>query len=176
VVKSAFVVLVPEAEALVGDLRLQYDQSARLGVPAHVTVLYPFMEPSLITPEVTRECASVLAGLHSFAFVLGSVCRFLETAYLDPEPHEPFIALTSALARAFPAFPPSGGKYPSIVPHLTVAHGNAAEAESAAVAVAAGLRSSGPISSVCASVMLMENSSGRWRPMHVFPLASAPGT
>ena len=174
--ESAFVVLVPEAEALVGNLRLRYDESARLGVPAHITVLYPFMEPSLITPEVTRECAGVLAAYPAFAFVLGSVCRFPATACLDPEPREPFIALTSALVRAFPAFPPSGGKYPSIVPHLTVAHGNAAEAESAAVAVAAGLRSSGPVSSACASVMLMENSSGRWRPMHVFPLASSPGT
>ena len=174
--ESAFVVLVPEAEALVGDLRLQYDGSARLGVPAHITLLYPFMEPSLITPEVIRECAGVLAAFPAFAFVLSSIGRFPVTAYLDPEPGEPFTALALALVRAFPAFPPSGGKYPSIVPHLTVAHGSAAEAEVAAAGVAAGLRSSGPVSSVCASVMLMENSSGRWRPMHVFPLASAPGT
>ena len=174
--ESAFVVLVPEAEALVGNLRLQYDESARIGVPAHVTVLYPFMEPALITAEVLRECAGALAACTAFRFVLGTVGRFPATAYLEPNPSEPFVALTSTLARAFPSFPPFAGEFPSIIPHLTVAHGNAREAEAVASSVAASLRSSGPVSSVCASVVLMENSSGRWRPVHEFPLASAPGT
>ena len=174
--ESGFVVFVPEAEALVGNLRLQYDESARMGVPAHITLLFPFMEPSLITPEVAQESASVFAAHSTFSFVLGSVGRFPATAYLEPEPSAPFVAITTALARAFPAFPPFRGEFSSIVPHLTVAHGSAAEAESAAVAVAAGLRSFGAVSSVCASVVLMENSSGHWRPMHVFPLAPARGT
>ena len=174
--ESGLVVFVPEAEALVGNLRLRYDESARVGVPAHVTVLFPFMAPSHITPEVIRECAGVLAAHTTFSFVLASVGRFPATAYLEPKPSAPFIALTSALARAFPAFPPFRGSFAAIVPHLTVAHGNATEAEEAAITLAAGLHSSGPVASVCASVVLMENSSGRWRPMHVFPLASAPGT
>ncbi|HEX9447459.1 MAG TPA: hypothetical protein VF920_05740 [Dongiaceae bacterium] len=35
--------LVPEAEALVGALRARFDPSASQCVPAHVTLLYPFL-------------------------------------------------------------------------------------------------------------------------------------
>jgi len=61
-------------------------------------------------------------------------------------------------------------EHDSIIPHLTVAHGSAAEAELAAVELAAALRAQGPIASHCARVELLENSSGRWRPMHTFAL------
>src|SRR5215216_5253276 len=40
--RSALIVAVPEAEPLVGGWRLRYDD-ASLGVPAHVTLLFPFM-------------------------------------------------------------------------------------------------------------------------------------
>jgi hypothetical protein len=39
---TALVILVPEAEALVKAFRERYDPSAAEGMPAHVTVLYPF--------------------------------------------------------------------------------------------------------------------------------------
>jgi 2'-5' RNA ligase len=174
--ESGFVVVVPEAEALVGALRWEHDQSARLGVPAHVTVLFPFMDPANIDEEVFRACARVLAAQPSFSFTLGSVGRFAETAYLEPRPAKPFIALTQALAAAFPAYPPYRGEFPSVIPHLTVAHGSAAAAALVEAALVAGLATRGAVSSRCTSIVLLDNSSSVWRPMHVFPLASATGT
>ena len=44
---SAFAVKVPAAEPLVGDLRRRYDATVALGVPAHITLLVPFMDPAL---------------------------------------------------------------------------------------------------------------------------------
>lgn len=173
--ESGFVVFAPEAEPLVNTLRQRYDESARMGVPAHVTVLFPFMEPSLITAEVLRDCAAALAPFEAFAFELASVGRFPATAYLAPQPAQPFVNLTQVLWQAFPAFPPFRGEFSSIVPHLTVANGNVAEAEAAANALEAGLHALGSVACVCSEVVLVENSSGRWRPLHVFPLASAPG-
>jgi hypothetical protein len=41
---SAIIMPVPEVEAVVGPLRLQYDALARLGIPAHITLLYPFVD------------------------------------------------------------------------------------------------------------------------------------
>jgi hypothetical protein len=41
--ESAFIVCVPEAEPHVAVLRERFDASARLGLPAHITMLYPFM-------------------------------------------------------------------------------------------------------------------------------------
>jgi hypothetical protein len=40
--ESALVVLVPEAEAATKPFRDQYDPAAAAGVPAHITLLYPF--------------------------------------------------------------------------------------------------------------------------------------
>jgi hypothetical protein len=37
--------VVPEAEPLVKPFRDRYDPSAAAGVPAHITLLYPFKQP-----------------------------------------------------------------------------------------------------------------------------------
>ena len=173
--ETAFIVNVPEAEAHVAALRSRFDASVHLGVPAHITVLVPFMAPDHITPGVLVQIDAALSQVPSFAFSLSQVRRFPATAYLAPEPAEPFIALTEALVRVFPEFPPFRGEHESIVPHLTVANGNASEVEVAAAELHAVVQSKGPISSFCSSVSLLENSSGLWREMHVFALPRQDG-
>ena len=173
--ETAFIVHVPEAEAHVASLRSRFDASVHLGVPAHITVLVPFMAPDQITPSVLAQIQATLSQVPSFAFSLRQVRRFPATAYLAPEPAEHFIALTEALVRRFPAFPPFRGEHESIVPHLTVANGNASEAAAAAAELEVVIQSKGPISSFCSSVSLLENSSGLWREMHVFPLQRQDG-
>lgn len=168
--ETAFIVHVPEAETRVASLRNRFDASVHLGVPAHITVLVPFMAPDQITPSVLAQIQTALSQVPAFVFSLSQVRRFPATAYLAPEPAEPFIALTDALVRTFPEFPPFRGEHESIVPHLTVANGNASEAEVAAAELQAAVQSSGPISGFCSSVSLLENSSGLWRKMHVFDL------
>jgi len=169
--ESGFIVCVSEAEALVGSLRERFDSSARLGVPAHITVLFPFMSPENITASVVQRIESVLREAQGFEFSLAKVARFPATAYLEPEPAEPFIALTESLTREFPQFPPFGGEFPTIIPHLTVAHGSATEAAIAEAELVSSLALHGPIKSACSSLVLMENSAGTWRQMHVFPLS-----
>lgn len=173
--KTAFIVRVPEAEAHVAALRSRFDASVHLGVPAHITILFPFMAPDQITQSVLAQAQAALSQVQSFAFSLNQVRRFPATAYLAPEPAEPFIVLTESLVRSFPAFPPFGGEHASIIPHLTVANGNASEAEVAAAELELEIQKSGPISGFCSSVSLLENSSGRWREMHVFPLPRQDG-
>ena len=168
--ESAFIVRVPEAEACVCNLRERYDASARLGVPAHITVLVPFMSPELITSSVTRKVQSALSQVKTFAFSLVGVARFPATTYLAPKPAEPFIALTEALVASFPQFPPFSGAHETVIPHLTVANGSAREAELVAVELVSLFKLRGPIHSVCSSVSLFENSSGRWKEMNEFTL------
>jgi 2'-5' RNA ligase len=169
--QSGLVVIVPEAEPLVRAMRWKFDESARLGVPAHVTVLFPFMEPGRIDAAVLEKCARTLSTYKKFAFQLKRVGRFPVTAYLEPDPQEPFIALTVGLVHAFPDYPAFRGAFTSIIPHLTVAQGNASEAETTARELRSSLKSAGPVSCFCAAVTLIENSSGQWKPMRVFPLA-----
>ncbi len=172
---SAFVVRVPEAEVCVGSLRERFDATTSLGVPAHITVLVPFMSPERITDSVLCEAQAAIGQSCSFAFTLAKVARFPNTAYLAPESPEPFVALTEALVRRFPGFPPFAGEFPTIVPHLTVAHGSAPEAEIAAKELGLTMQRHGPIRSICNEVVLLENSSGRWNEMHTFALAPRDG-
>ena len=43
--ESALLVAVPAAEPAVAAHRSRLDTSAAVGVPAHITVLYPFLPP-----------------------------------------------------------------------------------------------------------------------------------
>jgi hypothetical protein len=47
--QSAVLVPAPEAEPAVSHHRARLDRAAAWGVPAHVTILYPFVAPSAIT-------------------------------------------------------------------------------------------------------------------------------
>ncbi|SOE74583.1 2'-5' RNA ligase superfamily protein [Burkholderia sp. OK233] len=170
---SAFVAKVPAVESVVGDLRDQFDSAAKLGVPAHITILFPFMPPEEITPGVLQQAQEALSVVPSFVFSLGEIGRFPTTTYLLPAPASPFVALTTALVRRFPAFRPYGGEHREIVPHLTVAHGDPSHAKVAAAELEWRLGASPLVQTECTSVALLENSSGRWDEMHVFPLPSA---
>ncbi|MBN8748054.1 MAG: 2'-5' RNA ligase family protein [Variovorax sp.] len=167
---SAFIVKVPGAESLVGALRARFDPTTKLGVPAHITVLVPFMDPSDITTGVLEMAQQALEKTAAFSFELRSVGRFPTTAYLVPEPSAPFIAMTQAMVQAFPDFQPYAGEHDGIIPHLTVAHGSAADADEAAETLRLGLEHGAAVTAQCDSVALIENSSGRWRDLHVFRL------
>ena len=169
---TAFVVAVPEADPLVAVLRSRFDPSATAGMPAHITVLYPFMPAAQVTPEVLARAADALQGLEPFQFLLARVGRFPGVLYLAPEPAAPFVALTEALVRAFPAFPPFGGVHDGIVPHLTVAQGDEPTMQQAAAELHAGLSVRGPIAAPCRELYLLQNSSGRWCEWQRLPLRS----
>jgi 2'-5' RNA ligase len=119
--ESAILVPVPEAEPVVGRLRARLDRSAGRGIPAHVTVLYPFVPPAQLTRGVIEMAAAAVKSVPSFG------CRFAGTdwfgedvLWLAPEPSGPFRALTAAVHEAFPQYPPFGGAFADVIPHLTV--------------------------------------------------------
>jgi 2'-5' RNA ligase len=170
---SAFAVKVPAAEPLAEDLRRRYDATVALGVPAHITVLVPFMDPTLITPDVLDRAQRALNRTPSFSFSLGKVGRFPGTAYLAPEPAAPFVAMTLTLVEAFPGFPPYGGEHQGVIPHLTVAHSSALDADAAAAELQTRLLTLGAVHARCTEVALVENSSGRWQDFHIFHLPQA---
>lgn len=171
--QSAFIVRVPEAEPHVATLRERLDPSARLGVPAHITVLYPFMAPEHIDAALVAKVRAIATATAPFVFRLARIGRFTGTLYLAPDPPAPFIALTLALVRAFPGHLPYGGQHEGIVPHLTVAQADAAQLHEAETQLRANPALGRGISAVCRELVLIENSSGRWLPMHLFALGRA---
>jgi 2'-5' RNA ligase len=174
--QSALIVRVPEAEPYVSRYREQYDSSAKLGVPAHITVLYPFIPPELVNASITERVKAAISSETVFAFRLAKVGQFPGVVYLIPEPSDPFVSLTRAIAQAFPDYPPYGGQHAGIVPHLTAAQTGEPEQSAVATELHKLLEKSGSIVSFCNELVLIENSTGRWEQMHVFILASPPPT
>jgi hypothetical protein len=116
--RTALLVAVPEAEPLVGELRLQHDRSAALGVPAHITLLFPFAPPEELDEG---ELAIFFAGFPAFDFILDRVERFEDgLVWLRPEPSAPFSDLIAAIAQRWPSYPPYEGLHDQVIPHLTV--------------------------------------------------------
>jgi 2'-5' RNA ligase len=168
--ETAFVALVPEAEPLVAALRARHDPAAARGVPAHVTLLYPFRPPAQVHRGVLRRAAAALAQHRPFDFRLAAAGRFPGVAWLAPEPTAPFVALTQALARAFPGWLPYRGVHAEVVPHLTVAHGTQAELDGVHAELAAGLAAQGPVHARCTAVALLARNGERWQLRHLLAL------
>lgn len=173
VAESALIVRVVEVEPHVAPLRAMHDPVARLGVPAHITVLYPFVAPAAITSAVCEGVRNAIAGIRSFRFHLTEARQFPGVLYLAPEPAAPFATMTAAMARAFPAHPPYGGRFASIVPHLTVAHFEPPALPALEAELRNLLAELGPIPCHCREIELIENTTGHWRLRQTFALASS---
>jgi 2'-5' RNA ligase superfamily len=173
--QSGLIVEVPEAEAAVGRLRASLDASAPLGVPAHITVLFPFMPPAAIDEAVLAELDRLLMTVSRFSFRLDRTDWFgAEVLWLAPHDPGPFRALTQRVFETFPAFPPFEGQFDDIVPHLTVGHGHLLEDLRGAEE---SVRPHLPIDGRATSVTLITQQSGRgqWIKTATFSLARVPG-
>jgi 2'-5' RNA ligase len=170
--QSALIIRVPEAEPLVQSLRERFDPSAAQGVPAHITILYPFMPPERISEDVLTTIRQTLSKMAPFDFRLSGVGRFPATVYLVPQPAEPFVELTQCLVLRFPEYPPYGGEHQDVVPHLTVAHGDPRQVTAAEAELSRVLQTRPDIHCHCKEAVLLENSAGMWRPMRIFELPS----
>ena len=105
----------------VRDLRLQLDASAAAGVPPHVTLMFPFLPPPDLTGPIVDSLEALVRGARAFELRLTGVNEFeLGVVYLEPEPAEPFVKLTTEISRRFGMLPYGGDFGEEPVPHLTV--------------------------------------------------------
>jgi hypothetical protein len=89
---------------------------------AHVTVLGPFAPADGISEGLVSELGELFGDVTPFGFRLAKLAQFPGgTVYLSPDPPTPFRNLTHELWRRFPEYPPYGGEFDDVVPHLSVA-------------------------------------------------------
>jgi len=169
--ETALICRVPEAERYIAHYRQRFDPSARRNVPAHVTILYPFMGPELIDADVLATLSGIARSVPCFKYRLDRTARFPVAMYLAPDPDKPFLALMDGIFRAFPDYPPFDGKFETVVPHVTVAHGDEPLLCEIEVELRIALPGAG-VQAGCSELVLIENSSGRWEQMHVFALGA----
>jgi len=166
---TALICRVPEAERYISRYRERFDPPARRNVPAHVTVLYPFMPPGEIDAAVLGQLATIARAVPCFEYRLAETRRFPVSLYLAPQPGDSFAALTGGVHRAFPDYPPFAGKFTTVVPHVTVAHADEPQLCEIEIELRIALPPAG-IRARCHEMILIENSTGRWEEMQSFAL------
>jgi 2'-5' RNA ligase len=166
---SALVVVVPEAEPAVERWRTPLDPSAGRGMPAHITVLYPFAPATMVSDALVARATETVGRCEVFEFSLVSTGWFDDrVVYLAPDPVEPFLALTAGIISAFPEFPPSGA-FVDPVPHLTVGRGrDTGRLQEAGRDVQSKLPVRSAVREV--SLMIRGRDTGRWATRARLPL------
>ncbi|HVB54682.1 MAG TPA: 2'-5' RNA ligase family protein [Candidatus Acidoferrales bacterium] len=118
---SSIDILVPGAETLVRPWYYE-TQAAADGMPPHLTLLWPWVEP-VGDADILRLKAA-LADLEPFQIRLTATGRFPGVVYLAPEPVGQLVALARRIWSAFPEIRPYGGELDhEPILHLTAAKG-----------------------------------------------------
>lgn len=119
--QGAVIVPIPEADPAVSAHRRELDPAAALGVPAHVTVIFPFAVPSALSADDYQRLASGIRSVPRFDCSFGGIDWFGDDCvWLRPDDDLPFRALTQAVWDAFPDYPPYEGAFDDVVPHVTI--------------------------------------------------------
>ena len=169
--RSAIVVPIDLPDALEA-IRRDHVDNARLGVPAHVTLLFPFVPAQALDQETIDRARAVIAASETFDVEFVEVTSFdpIPTkegvVWLAPEPAAPFVAITGALGTAFPGYLPYGGIHDTVIPHLTLAN-----VDIDLPALISAAQAELPFRRrVEAAGLLVEDDAGRWRIAERLPL------
>jgi 2'-5' RNA ligase len=139
------------------------------GVPPHVTILFPFAPAEAIDDVLVDDIRGLVAAFPAFRFELSGTKRFPSVLYLPPTPAAPFVDLIDAFVARYPGYPPYGGEFETVVPHVTAAQGDAAVLDAAELAVEQEL----PVTATASEVVLLEEVAAggmAWRTAARLPL------
>lgn len=167
--RRVLLVLVPEADPVVGAHRLRMDAAAGLGVPAHLTVLFPFAPRAELDEPALSRLRGLFEAVPAFTHSLTSTEWFdADVLWLRSDAEATFRELTRRTSDAFSSYPPYNGQFDDVQPHLTVADRfPLADVQAAERDIHRAL----PITSNADAVTLLaEQESGRWKPAATFPL------
>jgi hypothetical protein len=154
--RTALIVAVPEADEVVSEIRLLHDWSAARGVPAHLTVLFPFADSATVDEQALSD---LFATQPAFSFTLDRIETHDGMVWLLPEPSRPFEELTLMVWERWPEYPPYQGAHQVVAAHLTVSE--------TLIDVDVEL----PIASRASAVTLIEEQTDtHWNIRAVFPL------
>jgi 2'-5' RNA ligase len=169
--ESAIILPVEAMDPVVRSLRSRYDPVAALGVPPHITLLYPFRPPQAAIDEI-EALSKLFASIEIFEFSFVEVRRFPKTAYLHPDKPQEFLRIIRTIMERWPDCLPYKGAVTELIPHLTVADRVEADVLDE---VDRSLASRLPMPCVAREAwLLFSDSVGHWYREASFPFAKAP--
>lgn len=167
-VATALMVLVPEAEPAVGRWRADLDPSAANGMPPHVTLLFPWLPLDRLTGGELGAVREIAASVPAFDVRFNEFGRFPRTLWLAPTPADPFVRLTLQFERRWPEAPAYGGRFPTVVHHLSI--GDAVDPDALGHVVADVAPKLPIIARVDELALMTRDGDGRWDRHSTYPL------
>jgi 2'-5' RNA ligase len=164
-VETALVIEIDDAGPFDAVRREFAAETFALGIPFHVTLLYPFAPPG----ELVEEARAFFAGQPPFDFALTRIAAWPDVVYAVPEPDQQLRACMRKLFALFPQWPPYGGIHEDVIPHATLAE----EVDAAAVRDEIERRVAPHLPHRCQArdvSLLEEIAPDSWRERERFPL------
>lgn len=120
--QSSILIVAPhKVQAFAVPLMRRYAPEDAQRVPAHITVLFPFV-PLEALDDACRVLTDIFASIPPFEVTLDGYGHFPRTTYLKPANPQPIKGLFQAVHAAFPDVLPYRGLHGAddITPHMTV--------------------------------------------------------
>jgi 2'-5' RNA ligase len=119
---TVVMIVVPhEVQAIAVPILRQYAPETLIRVPAHITVLFPFV-PAEQLDDTANKLYQVCESIPPFEITLDGYDSFPGFTFMRLVNPEPVRALFRTLFKEFPDYPPYGGRFGNeLNPHLTVA-------------------------------------------------------
>ncbi|MGW7100121.1 2'-5' RNA ligase family protein [Streptomyces sp. NPDC054838] len=168
---TAVVVVLPDATPLLDAARRIDPALVRHGVPAHVSLLYPFVPESALTGQDEKGMRSLAASFPAADLLLEELVTasgFVAVTVPELQP------IVNAFRAQWPELRPYRGRFGARpAAHLTVAMGPDNPTASARVRAAVG--SLLPLRTRAAAVQLVVLTEEGWRPRFTAPLGDPAG-
>jgi 2'-5' RNA ligase len=122
--RTAISILLDEIAPDLAAARYELDPRARVRVPLHITLLFPFVLRRDMSADLLGELQAFFGSRIRPTFELSRVAVFPDVVvYAAPEPDGELKRLTRELGSAYPETPPYGGELGTNdpVPHATIA-------------------------------------------------------
>ncbi|MFE3763621.1 2'-5' RNA ligase family protein [Streptomyces sp. NPDC059104] len=167
---TAVVIVLPDAAPLL-DAAWRVDPAlVRPGVPAHVSLLYPFVPEPELTGRDEKGVRSLAAGFPAADLLLEEVVTasgFIAVTVAELQP------VVDAFHAQWPGLRPYGGRFGARpAAHVTVAMG--ADDPTTAGLVRAAVGGLLPLRTRAAAVQLLALTEEGWRPRLTVPLGGSP--
>ncbi|MFL5946570.1 MAG: 2'-5' RNA ligase family protein [Gaiellaceae bacterium] len=163
-------VLVLDDAAPFDAIRREFAREAvALGIPFHVTLLYPLAPADELTPALREDLRTFFAARAPFDFELTRIASWPDVVYAVPEPDDQLRVCMHTLFATFPQWPPYGGVHAEVHPHATLGE----EVDAAAVRGEIERRAAPHLPHRCQArdvALLEEFAPNQWRERERFPL------
>jgi 2'-5' RNA ligase len=120
--ETALIIVPPRpVQSFAYPIRETHDAESFNRVPAHITLIYPFVPPDEVE-EAEKALTKTCKKFPAFELTLDRYGQFETALFLEPSQPQKVLDLFELISAAFPDYPPyEGKKGEGLHPHLTLA-------------------------------------------------------